>query len=394
MNAPASLSVSTLSKITEVSPEEWDALLAPDDPPVLRWHWFEAMEHSGTASPGRGWRPAHVVLRRGGELVGAVPMYLRERTRGEFVWSDPVEEACEQIGFAFGPRAVSTVPATPVMGRRLLTHPELDREHGMHLLGRALLGLLDRLRIASINVHFCAVDEVRVLRELGFLQRNQWQYWWRSGGEAEFEGFLARLEGKTRRSIRRERRRLRESGVTVRVVPGDEAPDAWFEEAARLYGLTAVRHAQGEQLIEPGFFPRVGQGPLRSLVRFSAGERDGRLVGLAFEIEGRDALFGRTWGLVEDIPYLHFEAAYYASIDHAIGAGLGRFEPGHGGEFKYKRGFEPTPVTSMHRFAAPRLHAAVASWARREREWVAERLAERRVGSVLKELQRSSPDAL
>ncbi|MCO4770700.1 MAG: GNAT family N-acetyltransferase [Deltaproteobacteria bacterium] len=386
MNAPAQLHASTLSRIDEVSAEEWDALLAPDDPPVLRWHWLEAMEHSGTVRPARGWRPCHLILRRGGDLVAAMPLYLRDDTWGEFVWSDPVEEACEQIGFAFTPRAVSTVPATPAAGRRLLTHPDLDRLTGMQLLTRTLLQFMEARGLASLNVHFCADDEVTLLREAGFIERNQWQYWWRSTGETDFEGFLARLEGKTRRSIRRERRRLREAGVEIRMVPGDEAPDSWFAEAARLYGLTAQRHDEGDQLIEPGFFTRIGEGPLRSQVRFSVGLEAGELVGLAFELQGETGLFGRTWGLSKEVPYLHFEAAYYNSIEYAISQGLTRFEPGHGGEFKYKRGFQPTQVTSMHRFASPRLHAAVAAWAAREREWVEERLEERLASSVLKEL--------
>lgn len=386
MNAPASYSVTILSRIDAVSAEEWDALLRPEDPPVLRWHWLEALEYSETASDRRGWRPSHLALRRGGVLVGAVPLYLRTDPYGEFVWSEPIEEACEQIGLAWGPRAVSTIPATPVAGRRFLTSPHLDRDMGMRLLTQALLQFMDARGVASLNIHFCADDEVALLRSAGFIERHQWQYWWKHGGETDFEGFLARLRGKTRRSIRRERKRLAESGVQVRVVAGDDAPDAWFAAAGRLYTATAQRHDEGEQLIEPSFFARIGQGPLRSAVRLSAALRDGELVGLAFEVQGNDALFGRTWGLSEPIPYLHFECAYYAGIEHCIRHGLSRFEPGHGGEFKYARGFVPTRVTSMHRFASGRMHGAVHAWASRERQWVAEKLEERLLGSVVMDL--------
>jgi predicted N-acyltransferase len=377
VNAPLSYSASVLRSIDEVTPDEWDGLLHAGDAPVLRWHWLEALEFSGTAAPARGWTPSHLVLRRGGELVAAVPLYVRTDTYGEFVWTEPLEEACAQIGYPWTPRAVSTVPATPVAGRRLLTGPGIERGLGMGLLVRALLELAQSRGLASVNLHFCAADEVEPLRNAGFLERNQWQYWWTRSDASDFEGFLGRLKGKTRRSIRRERRRLAESGVTVRVVPGDEAPPAWFHEAGHLYTATAKRYDEGEQLIEPGFFVRIGEGPLRSAVRFSAAERDGQLLGLAFEVQGEDALFGRTWGLREEVPYLHFEVAYYASIEHCLAHGLGRFEPGHGGEFKYKRGFQPTRVTTMHRFQAPRLHAAVAAWAAREREWVAARIGER-----------------
>lgn len=385
MNAPAPFTASTLTKITEVSPAEWDRLLGPLDPPMSRWHWLEALEHSGTVSEERGWRPSHIVVRRGGELVAACPLYLRTDTWGEFVWSEPIAEACEVLGVPFGPRAVSTIPATPAAGRRFLTHEDLDRIQGMRVLAEALVRLMLTRGLGSVNVHFCAVDEVEVLKEAGFVERRQWQYWWRSAGETDFEGFLARLRGKTRRSIRRERRRLAEAGVTVRIVPGDEAPDAWFARHGELYASTAVR-AEEDQLIDSAFFARIGEGPLRSAVRFSAGFAGDELVGLAFEMQGSDALFGRTWGLSRPVPYLHFEAAYYASVEHCIAEGLGRFEPGHGGEFKYKRGFEPVRISTMHRFASPRLHGAVAGWASREREWVEERIAERREEAVLKDL--------
>ncbi len=392
MNAPAQYKATHLRAIDEIDPDAWDALLSPEDPPVLRWHWLEALEHSGTASSARGWRPSHVVLRRGEELIGAVPLYIRAETYGEFVWSDPLEEAAARVGFPWDPRAVSTVPATPVAGRRLLTAPHVDRMTAMRLLIRSVWQLVEARGLASLNLHFCADDEVALLREEGFVERHQWQYWWCAAGDSDFDAFLLRLKGKTRRSIRRERSRLKEAGVTVRVVSGDEAPLGWFKEAGRLYGCTAARHDDGEQLIEPGFFARIGEGPLRSLVRFSAAHREDELVGLAFEIEGQNALFGRTWGLSEDIPYLHFEAAYYANIDYCIRKGLARFEPGHGGEFKYRRGFTPTRVVSMHRFTSPRLHAAIASWAAEEREWVAEKIDERCASSVLTELARKATD--
>jgi len=385
VNAPAPFTATTLATITEVSATEWDRLLGPMDPPMSRWHWLEALEHSGTVSEDRGWRASHLVVRRGGELVAACPLYLRTDTWGEFVWSDPIEEACDAMGVSFGPRAVCTIPATPAAGRRLLTHPSLDRDLGLRVLAEGLVRVLLGRGLASMNVHFCQADEVAALRAAGFLERRQWQYWWRSAGESDFEGFLARLKGKTRRSIRRERRRLAESGVTVRIVPGDEAPDDWFTRHGELYASTADR-AEEDQLIESAFFARIGEGPLRSAVRFSAGFDGDELVGLAFEVQGADALFGRTWGLSRPVPYLHFEAAYYASVDHCIAEGLSRFEPGHGGEFKYKRGFEPVRISTMHRFASPRLHAAVAGWAARERSWVEERIAERREEAALRGL--------
>lgn len=373
-----------LDRIDRVTPEAWDALLDPDDPPVLSWYWLEALEHTGTAGPRRGWRPNHLALFREGALVAACPLWLRDDPDGEFVWYEPVAAFCREAGFDWAPRGVSTVPATPVAGRRLLTHPSVDRAAGLEWLIDALGAVLLGQPLASLALHFCADDEAAALAARGWIERRQWQYWWRSAGEQDFEGFLGRLKSKMRRQIQRERRLLRARGVEPRMVPGGEAPLAWFDTASELYGLTAERYDVGEQLIAPGFFPRIGRSPLRDTVRFSVGLEGDAVVGLAFELQGRDALFGRTWGLRHPVEFLHFECAYYQSVEYAIAQGLSRFEPGHGGEFKHRRGFEPTLVRTMHAYREPRLHAAVGGWARRESAWVDEQIAERRETGTLR----------
>ena len=110
--------------------------------------------------------------------------------------------------------------------------------------------------------------------------------------------------------------------------------------------------------------PSAGER-LRDLAEVVVAEEGGRPLGAAFNLRGRERLYGRHWGAVEDRRYLHFNVCYYHSIERCIADGLSAFEPGAGGEHKVARGFEPTLVHSGHWFANPALHAAMSEYLER-----------------------------
>lgn len=375
MNRPRPLHARLLDGVSDVAAEQWNALLATGDAPVLDWHWLRALEE-GTASAARDWRAAHVALFEGAALLAVCPLYVRTGADGEFVWSGAIAQACGEAGLPFGPRGVSTIPATPIAGRRILTGPSLERADGIALIGQALLELMGAEGLASVGLHFCTQDEVDVLLRSGWVLRRQWQYHWENDGFATFDDFLGTFSSKRRASIRRERRELAEAGVRVEFVAGDSAPDALFAQAARVYADTARRHGT-PPLIDPGFFTAIADTPLRPRLLLGVARDPEGVCGVTFNVRSGDALFGRTWGAVRPHRFLHFEAAYYAAIEWCIANGIQRFEPGHGGEYKLARGFGAVPVQSIHRFADRRLHAAIHAWAEQERSWVDQRIDER-----------------
>jgi predicted N-acyltransferase len=95
-------------------------------------------------------------------------------------------------------------------------------------------------------------------------------------------------------------------------------------------------------------------------------KRDGRWIAGALNFIGADTLYGRYWGCVEDVPYLHFELCYYQAIDWAIRLGLARVEAGAQGEHKLARGYLPVATWSAHYIADRGFRAAVADFVRRE----------------------------
>ena len=87
----------------------------------------------------------------------------------------------------------------------------------------------------------------------------------------------------------------------------------------------------------------------------------------ALNLIGRDARYGRQWGTLEDIPFLHFELCYYQAIEFALSRGLSRVEAGAQGQHKLARGYLPTPVRSAHHVPDPNFRDAIARYLDHER---------------------------
>jgi predicted N-acyltransferase len=125
----------------------------------------------------------------------------------------------------------------------------------------------------------------------------------------------------------------------------------------------------GRPYLTRAFFDLIGQNMGDSLLLFLAC-RGGQPVAGALNLIGPDALYGRYWGTLAELPFLHFELCYYRAMDWAIGAGLSRVEAGAQGEHKVARGYEPVVTRSAHFIPNPGFHAAVSDFLEREREAV------------------------
>ncbi len=361
-----------LHSIDEIDAADWDRLAAPAGP-LLSSAWIRGVEATLPATGTDRWQPAHLLLSEGGQAVAAMPLWLRHDSWGEFVWYGPVEEAAGQLGQALSPRLVSTVPFTPANGLRVLTG-QGDRPRLLLLMAQALRACL-RGDAASAHVHFCADDEVQAFEQAGFARRLTWQYQWQNAGYADLDAFLTVLSAKRRNRWKRETRALDEQGVTVEIVRGDEAPESLWTDMVSMYDATARRNGEPSAPLGAPFFEEL-QRRIPGDIRFFVARRQGELLAATFHALHDDVLYGRFWGCREDLPFLHFNLAYHAPVAWAIEQGLSRFEPGHGGEFKRRRGFRPATMSSLHLFSDARFQGAVANWAAREAGWVRQRVAE------------------
>lgn len=358
-----------LESIRDAPRAGWNALLRPNDAPVLRWEWIDAMEASGSASPERGWEAAHFTLWRGEALVAAVPAYRKHHSMGEYVYDFGWANAAQQLGVSYYPKLLVGLPLSPLTARRFLVAAGEDEPRLRRALLAGLTAWAQDQGCSSVHVLFPPEAEARALEAEGFFRRSTLQYHWQNPGYRTYEDYLARFDSKRRNQFKRERGAAATQGITLRTVRSAELEPQHAELAWRFYEATASRHAWGPVQLTRDFFHRAFAG-LPDAIELVVAERRGAVIAGAFNLHTAQRLYGRYWGCFEEHPFLHFHVCLYHSVDDAIRRGLQVFEPGAGGEHKISRGFEPTEIHSVHRLFHPGLSRAVQDFCRRERAQV------------------------
>ncbi|GAM99769.1 hypothetical protein U91I_03424 [alpha proteobacterium U9-1i] len=369
MDGSDALSFQVLDGLTDIARETWDSLANPADAPFdpfLSWDFLQAIEESGCVSAAKGWAPAHLIARDArGAAVGAMPMYAKGHSYGEYVFDHAWADAYERAGGRYYPKLQCAVPFTPVPGRRLLARDADVRE----ALGRAAVSVAQRMDASSVHVTFAPAETAAALRGQRYLRRVGLQYHWHNRGYATFADFLADLSSQKRKTIRRERQRACD-GLTIKRLRGAEITSQDWDFFFRCYMDTGSRK-WGSPYLNRDFFALLGERMSDTCVLFVA-EADGRPLASALNLIGGEALYGRYWGRVADAPFLHFELCYYQAIELAIELGLPRVEAGAQGEHKLARGYVPAPTYSAHWISHGGLRDAVARYLQAETPAVVE----------------------
>ena len=362
------VTIKVVQSIGEIAAAEWDACAGGDNPFVSH-AFLSALEESGSACDATGWLPRHLSLEdKAGRLIGAVPMYLKSHSFGEYVFDWGWAEAFERAGGRYYPKLQAAVPFTPITGPRLLVRAQDAKGAVAKTLIAGMVELATRLGISSLHVTFPPRKEWELMGESGFLLREGQQFHWKNAGYASFEDFLAPLSARKRKTIRRERRQALANGIAIETLTGDDIKPHHWDAFYAFYIDTASRK-WGHPYLTREFFARLGESLADQVVLVMA-TRDGTAIAGALNLMGRDALYGRNWGCVEDHRFLHFEACYYRAIDFAIEHGLKRVEAGAGGRHKIQRGYLPVPTYSAHWIRDAGLRSAVARFLDEERREV------------------------
>ena len=353
----------------------WNACANPEgssDPhPFTRYEFFAACEESGSATARNGWRPCHLAVERGGEIVGLLPLYLKNHSQGEYVFDHGWADAFERAGGSYYPKLQASVPFTPVTGKRFLVRDGDETQIRKALLGAAATAA-EELHASSVHITFLTEEEWKDAGAFGYLQRTDQQFHWENRGYATFDDFLGELASAKRKNLRKERAAVRDAGIEFDWLTGTEITEAHWDQFFAFYMDTGGRK-WGRPYLTRKFFSLIGQ-TMGEQVLLILARRDGRYIAGALNLFGGGAVFGRNWGSLEYVPFLHFETCYYQAIDFAIARGLGRVEAGAQGEHKLLRGYMPTPTYSAHHIVHPGLSRAVGEYLAREREAVAEQI--------------------
>ncbi len=358
--------------ILEVSAADWNRLSGTTQP-FLRHEFLAALENSGAVGPDSGWQPSYLLAQdpasnQGGALAGAMPLYRKLDSWGEFVFDWAWADAYRRAGLRYFPKLVAAVPFTPATGSRLLVAPGASREQVTTAL---ITSALDQARCgeySSLHILFPDAGEAAELGRRGLMLRKDCQFHWHNRGYASFEDFLGELTAEKRKKLRRERRRVAEAGIGFRVLGGSDIDDALWARILPLYGDT-FRQRGREPYLGAAFFQEVARALPENLVVILA-EAEGHAVAVAICFRSEDTLYGRYWGSRGGFHSLHFETCYYQGIDYCIAQGLKTFEPGAQGEHKIARGFTPSEVWSAHWLSDARFAAAIDRYVDEERRQV------------------------
>jgi predicted N-acyltransferase len=360
-----SLNARVLDRIDAVPAAAWDACAGPDNP-FLRHAFLKALEDSGSVGRKTGWLPQHLVLEdETGLLHAAAPMYVKGHSQGEYVFDHGWADAFERAGGQYYPKLQVAVPFSPVPGPRLLVRQDAPDPVALR---EALVGALrsvgEQSRLSSLHVTFCRADEAAALGEAGFLHRIGVQYHWENAGYQGFDDFLAALNSRKRKALRKERAAIAEYGLTIRALSGGDLEPRHWDAFFAFYMDTGDRK-WGRPYLTRRFFDLLGETMANDVVLMFA-EKDGRPIAGALNLKGTDCLYGRNWGCLAEAKFLHFELCYYQAIDYAIAHGLQRVEAGAQGEHKIQRGYLPVETHSAHWIAEKPFRDAVADFLTRE----------------------------
>jgi len=351
--------------LSAVDAGAWDALAGPAG--MLLGHAFlHGLEHTGCVGADSGWLPRHLLLFEddGAQPVGAVPLYLKSHSYGEYVFDWAWADAYARHGLDYYPKWLGAVPFTPISGPRLLAGTDERRA----ALAQALVQAARQSGLSSLHVLFPTPADADILRDAGCMLRQGTQFHWLNAGWRDFDHFLSDLSQPKRKKIRAERRKVREAGIAVRMLAGGQIGEAHWRFFHRCYRQTYREHMSSPYL-NLAFFLYLGERLTRHCVMALA-ERDGAPIAASLllldETDGRTRLYGRYWGALELVPCLHFEVAYYTPIEWAIARGVQVVEGGAQGEHKLARGFVPVRTQSAHWLAHPAFADALGHFLNRE----------------------------
>jgi len=361
-----------IDNIDEIPANDWNALIS-DENPFLDHAFLAALEHHDAASKQNGWQAHHLIITDNNRLRGAVPLYIKDHSFGEFVFDWAWANAYARAGLPYYPKLIAAIPYTPVSGTRLLTDNSEQQDIAAQLI-ETIQDFAIQTGLSSLHYLFINEQNKHQLDKHGLLPRYGCQFHWFNQGYTHFDDFLAALTARHRKKIRRERQRIKEQDIIIETLHGDDISAKQWAFFHQCYQATFDKKANYAPL-SVNFFQEIGQ-QLGTRVILMIAHQNNQPVASALFLRNNNTLFGRYWGCLKDVDRLHFELCYYQAIDYCIAHKLQRCEAGAQGEHKIGRGFTPVLTHSAHWIAHPEFRSIIDQFVRHEKQGMEEYIAE------------------
>ena len=359
------LKITTIDSLNAISSNEWNALAGFENP-FTQYEFLIALENNGAVGKEFGWL-THFFLAYNGDskLVGALPLYIKFNSYGEFVFDWAWADAYQQHGLRYYPKLVSSIPYTPATGARLLIADKSHYKDIADALINAVLSFAEKSQLSSFHCLFTNKQDSEYFKNHSrMMMRLGCQFHWRNNNYNSFEHYLEQLTSKKRKQIKRERRIVKEQEIKFEILNGHTATEQQWDIYHRFYESTFERKS-GMPTLSNNFFKEIAHTMPESIVLVLAKYKN-EYVASAFNLKGIDTLYGRHWGCSDEFDNLHFEACYYQGLEYCIDNGLKYFEPGAQGEHKIARGFMPTKTWSAHWIAHPQFNQSIKNFLQHE----------------------------
>lgn len=365
------LRIDFVESIEEIGSEIWNGLAGIDNP-FTRYEFLHSLESTGCTTDDSGWKPYHILVTENDvetqssrRAIAAMPLYLKNNSWGEYVFDWSWAEAYTRHGMNYFPKFVTSIPFTPSVGTRILIKEGIDKLAVARLIFEKVQLKAEALGASSWHILFPEEEEHKLFNSIGISPRVATQFHWYNNSYNSFSDFLASLNARKRKAIKKERKQIEEEGISFRQTDGADISETQWTDFYLCYQTTYLaRGMQGYLDIE--FFRRIGETMPEQILLINA-VKDNYDIAAALFLKSKDSLFGRYWGSRVEQQFLHFETCYYQGQEYAIANNLAVFDSGAQGEHKIQRGFEPIYTHSNHWIADQNFSRAIQNFLEEER---------------------------
>ena len=354
--------------MTDVNANGWDKLVQSKDP-FVRHAFLLALEQSGSVCQQTGWLPHHLLVFQQQELIAAMPLYLKNHSRGEYVFDQQWADAYLQSGMDYYPKWVSSIPFTPCQGQRMLIKPGINESIVVQSCIDYITELSEQNNISSLHVLFPSEQQTALFSQQ-LLIRAGVQFHWFNNSYSDFDDYLQRFTSRQRKKINKERRKVNELGIELQRFSGLEISELQWQVFFKFYQMTYLKRGQSAYLTINFFKQLALTMPEQILLVFAI--KDQSYVGAALSFIGENTLYGRYWGCYQEFDNLHFETCYYQGLEYCLEHQLQRFDSGAQGEHKISRGFEPIKTYSAHWILNPHFSKLIAIFLQQEKVFISQ----------------------
>ena len=305
-----------LSGIEQIDSKCWNDIATNSDP-FHQYAFIEALERSKSVESKTGWHPQHLTIYQNEDLIGILPLYTKNHSYGEYVFDFAWANTYREYGLNYYPKLISAIPFTPVTGSRLMLKAGINESELMPQLCKAIQKYVLQNRLSSIHWLFVPESISYSLNEQQHMTRRAVQFQWFNRNYQSYDDFCAVLTSRRRKSIRNERRKVKEQNVEVERVYSGSITLEHIDFFYQCYQQTYLKRSGHQGYLNREFFTRLYHSMPDNIMLVIASRND-EFIASALYLYDDKQLYGRYWGAMEDVNNLHYECCYYQGIEFCI----------------------------------------------------------------------------